>query len=105
MRAVFEISTDHCFSSGPVRELKNTMFLCLTRELPHGFPLKLKQSWMSDSHIEPQSLGCKAHVVVEISTDYYFGGGPHLNAKKKVHSSLQSQKKPFEATSHESQRQ
>ena len=60
---------------------------------------------MSGPGIEPQSWGGKTLAVVEISTDYYFGGGPHLNAKKKVHSSLQSQKKPFEATSHESQRQ
>ena len=38
---------------------------------------------MSGPGIEPQSWGGKTLAVVEISTDYYFGGGPHLNAKKK----------------------
>ena len=38
---------------------------------------------MSGCRIEPRSLGSNTHAVVEISTDNYFGDGPHLNAKKK----------------------
>ena len=76
---VFEIA--HSRYSAAQSWAKNMTFLYLTRELLHGFPWNLKQSWISGTRIVVQSLGGKTRAVVEISPITVFSGGPDLERK------------------------